>query len=337
MAFPSNPSLNELYPTTVDPGERQWIWNGYAWDTVSGASGVYVGTTELQFNNSPTPQHLTGILSIDGLAASATALATARTINGTAFNGTANITTANWGTGRTLTIGATGKSVNGSANVSWSLAEIGAASTAQGALADSAVQPDQLATVATTGSYTDLINKPTIPAAQVNSDWNATSGVAQILNKPTTLAGYGITDALNAGLLAVADGVASLDSAGKIPATQLPAIVLTDTFVVASELDQLALVVEQGDVAVRTDLSKSFIQNGGTAGDMTDWTELLSPTGGGVSSVAMSVPTGLNVSGSPITSTGTLAVSYAAGYTGFTSAEATKLANIAANATVGAD
>ena len=148
MAFPSNPSLNELYPTTVDPGERQWIWNGYAWDTVSGASGVYVGTTELQFNNSPTPQHLTGILSIDGLAASATALATARTINGTAFNGTANITTANWGTGRTLTIGATGKSVNGSANVSWSLAEIGA------------VQPDQLATVATTGSYNDLADIP---------------------------------------------------------------------------------------------------------------------------------------------------------------------------------
>jgi len=28
-------------------------------------------------------------------------------------------------------------------------------------------------------------NKPTIPAAQVNSDWNATSGVAEILNKPT--------------------------------------------------------------------------------------------------------------------------------------------------------
>ena len=28
-------------------------------------------------------------------------------------------------------------------------------------------------------------NKPTIPAAQVNADWNATSGAAQILNKPT--------------------------------------------------------------------------------------------------------------------------------------------------------
>lgn len=42
-----------------------------------------------------------------------------------------------------------------------------------------------LSTVATSGSYNDLSNKPTIPAAQVNSDWNAASGVAQILNKPT--------------------------------------------------------------------------------------------------------------------------------------------------------
>ena len=42
-----------------------------------------------------------------------------------------------------------------------------------------------LATVATSGSYNDLLDKPTIPAAQVNSDWNASSGVAQILNKPT--------------------------------------------------------------------------------------------------------------------------------------------------------
>lgn len=45
-----------------------------------------------------------------------------------------------------------------------------------------------LATVATSGSYNDLSNKPTIPAAQVNADWNANSGVAQILNKPTLAA-----------------------------------------------------------------------------------------------------------------------------------------------------
>ena len=44
---------------------------------------------------------------------------------------------------------------------------------------------NSLPAVARSGSYNDLTNKPTIPAAQVNSDWNATSGKAQILNKPT--------------------------------------------------------------------------------------------------------------------------------------------------------
>lgn len=33
-------------------------------------------------------------------------------------------------------------------------------------------------------SYNSLSDKPTIPAAQVNSDWNVTTGVSQILNKP---------------------------------------------------------------------------------------------------------------------------------------------------------
>jgi hypothetical protein len=66
---------------------------------------------------------------LDDNVASATKLATARTINGTSFDGSANVTTANWGTARTMTIGGTGKSVNGSGNVSWSLTEIGAAAS----------------------------------------------------------------------------------------------------------------------------------------------------------------------------------------------------------------
>lgn len=45
-----------------------------------------------------------------------------------------------------------------------------------------------LAAVAESGSYNDLSDKPTIPAAQVNSDWDAASGVAQILNKPSLAA-----------------------------------------------------------------------------------------------------------------------------------------------------
>ena len=61
------------------------------------------------------------------IADTAGSLATARTINGTAFNGTANIVTSYWGTARNFTIGNTTRSVNGSGNVSWSFADIGGA------------------------------------------------------------------------------------------------------------------------------------------------------------------------------------------------------------------
>lgn len=69
---------------------------------------------------------------LTGNADTATKLSTARTINGTSFDGSANITTANWGTARNIQIGNTTKSVNGSANVSWSLSEIGAAAASHG-------------------------------------------------------------------------------------------------------------------------------------------------------------------------------------------------------------
>lgn len=66
-------------------------------------------------------------ISVTGNAATATKLATARSINGTNFDGSGSITTATWGTARNVTIGSTKKSVNGGADVSWSLSEIGAA------------------------------------------------------------------------------------------------------------------------------------------------------------------------------------------------------------------
>ena len=76
----------------------------------------------------------------------------------------------------------------------------------------------------------------------------------------------------------IAGGYASLDGGGKIPTAQLPALAITDVWVVADEVAQLALTVEEGDVAVRSDLNKSFIHNGGVAGTMADWQELLTPT-----------------------------------------------------------
>ena len=60
------------------------------------------------------------------------------------------------------------------------------ATAAQGQLADTAVQPDDLATVATSGDYNDLSNLPEIPSAQIQSDWNQTDDKAldYIKNKP---------------------------------------------------------------------------------------------------------------------------------------------------------
>lgn len=60
------------------------------------------------------------------ISGSAATLTTARSINGTNFDGSANITTANWGTARNISIGGTSKSVNGSADVTWATSEIAA-------------------------------------------------------------------------------------------------------------------------------------------------------------------------------------------------------------------
>lgn len=106
------------------------------------------------------------------------------------------------------------------------------ATAAQGSKADTAVQPGSLATVATSGSYNDLSNKPTIP----------------------------------------------------------------------TNLDSLT------DVVITSPTTNQTLQYNGT-----NWVNATGGTGT-VTSVAMSVPTGLSVSGSPVTTSGTLAVTYASGY-----------------------
>ena len=99
-------------------------------DVVTNGYGFYLGTPYT--SNAPLYYKRHGISSDGGMGtwqqlaritdnvASATKLQTARTINGTLFDGTANITTAYWGTARTITLSGavTGSaSVNGSQNV----------------------------------------------------------------------------------------------------------------------------------------------------------------------------------------------------------------------------
>ncbi|WP_235652547.1 tail fiber protein [Stenotrophomonas geniculata] len=67
---------------------------------------------------------------LTGNADTASKLAAPRTINGTAFDGSANIVTTSWGASRKVTIGNTTKDVNGGVNFGWTLSEIGAGSAA---------------------------------------------------------------------------------------------------------------------------------------------------------------------------------------------------------------
>lgn len=74
------------------------------------------------------------------------------------------------------------------------------------------------------------------------------------------------------------NGVATLDGSGLIPSSQIPPLAITDTFVVASQAAQTALTAEVGDVAVRTDLNKSYILRLSPASTFSNWQELLTPT-----------------------------------------------------------
>ena len=110
-----------------------------------------------------------------------------------------------------------------------------------------------LATVATSGSYNDLLDQPQIPDAQVNSDWNSVSGVSEILNKPT----LGTAASKNTG---VANGVAELDANGLVPTSQLPAYV-DDVLEYASQ-SAFPATGETGKIYVALDTNLTYRWSG---------------------------------------------------------------------------
>ncbi len=89
------------------------------------------------------------------------------------------------------------------------------------------------------------------------------------------VSGLGTAAAVNTGT-AVGNAVV-VGSDGKIAASLLPDIAITDTFVVASQTEMLALTAQVGDVAVRTDESKSYILKSTPASTLANWQELKTP------------------------------------------------------------
>lgn len=69
-----------------------------------------------------------------------------------------------------------------------------------------------------------------------------------------------------------------LNAQGKLDSSILPALAITETYVVATQAAMLALTVETGDVAIRTDVNKSYILRAEPATSLANWQEILSPT-----------------------------------------------------------
>lgn len=119
----------------------------------------------------------------------------------------------------------------------------------------------------TAGTYTKLT---------VDAKGRATAGTQLTAADVTTALGYTPSSNSEAG---TPGGAATLDANGKLLSSQVPAIAISDTFVVASQAAMLALSgADVGDVAVRTDLSKSFILKSSGYATLANWQELLTPS-----------------------------------------------------------
>lgn len=112
------------------------------------------------------------------------------------------------------------------------------------------------------GDYNSLTNKPTIPAAQVNADWDAVSGIAQILNKPTLFSG-------------------DYDDLSNKPSIPTNTNQLTNGagFITSSQAPVQSVNGQTGNVSV-TDSIKVYNASGAVNQKIKVWAETLTPNTG---------------------------------------------------------
>ena len=118
--------------------------------------------------------------------------------------------------------------------------------------------------------------------------------IVQVTGQSTTavISQKGVTDAIATAKQEVVNSLGSaaskdvgtaagnvpvLDANGKLVESIIPAVAITETYVVDSETAMLALSAQVGDVAIRTDVSKSFILRSLPASTAANWKELLTP------------------------------------------------------------
>lgn len=132
------------------------------------------------------------------------------------------------------------------------------------------------------GDYDDLTNKPAYTISNVVTDNSEVLGI-QVYNAERGVL-YNVMSANTLGTASTCDtgtgagNVPILDANGKLNDSVLPALSISETFVVNSQASMLALTAQQGDVCVRTDLNKSYILKTAGASTLANWQELLTPT-----------------------------------------------------------
>ena len=150
----------------------------------------------------------------------------------------------------------------------------------------------------------------------------------------------------------ITSGTINADRLPEIPISKIPAAAMERLYVVESQSAAMSLTIQEGDVvqigsggpmyfcvseSASTFATKFKVFTAGAATRVpwsgvtnapTKLSQFTNDSGfttnkGTVTSVAMSVPTGLSISGSPITASGTLALSYTSGYSIPTTAKQT--------------
>lgn len=245
-----------------------------------------------------------------GNAATATALATPRTINAVSFDGTANIT-IKASTNNKLYFNTTGMGALATENFDGAVAKTISYNTIGAAPSSGSVNIHTLGTISTGVWNGSVIGETVGGAGAVNgilkADGNGLVSAANAsdyqvpltFSNPLTNVSSNISmsqvSSSTAGYLSstdwntfnskigpsdkgVANGVASLNANGKIPTSQIPAISFSSGYVVNNQTQMLALSsAVVGSIAIRTDNSKNYVLSASDPTVLSNWLELLMP------------------------------------------------------------
>lgn len=239
----SGPSLDFLCPATDDPDIAETGWKVQITVTFTGGAKAETYIIDVPYANRPTGSggNNSGVnLRTVALSASIpqqNALYKVGVPGGLAqLNSSGEVIDANGdpvtgggGTGTVTSDSITdastvGKAVLVAVDAPTARSALGAASAAQGTLANSALQPGDVATVATTGAYSDLTGKPTLGTAAAQNT-TAFATAAQGAKADTAVQPAGLTKA--------AVGLGSVDNTADSAKSVLSATKLTTARTIA--------------------------------------------------------------------------------------------------------